>query len=188
MKFRVKCIYIILDLSHSDTRLSLLLNGLELHIYNRSHLYSELERLFGLDSLIMNATKHYSDDNNGENQKNPSPSSSPAKSPAVVPTEDSEQQSGWGARILGRAWRDLIPVIKVEICSGRVVFGNRLVPTTLCLSMEEGHMVYSTKPAVSKLDHFMHVVNCRAENFKVCYYSLKRFSVYIDLTISSLFR
>lgn len=33
--------------------------------------------------------------------------------------------------------------------------------------MEEGHMVYSTKPAVSKLDHFMHVVNCRAENFKV---------------------
>lgn len=53
---------------------------------------------------------------------------------------------------------------------GRLVFGNRLVPTTLCLSMEEGHMVYSTKPAMSKLDHFMHVVNCRAENFKVFIY------------------
>lgn len=28
-------------------------------------------------------------------------------------------------------------------------------------------MVYSTKPAMSKLDHFVHVVTCRAENFKV---------------------
>ena len=118
----------------------------------------------------MNATKHYSDDNNGENQKNPSPSSSPAKSPAVVPTEDSEQQSGWGARILGRAWRDLIPVIKVEICSGRVVFGNRLVPTTLCLSMEEGHMVYSTKPAVSKPDtdpDFKPLLEIRTNNSEI---------------------
>lgn len=101
-----------------------------------------------------------------------------------------EESSGWGSKILGRSWRDLIPVIKVEICcvslfifiypmiflkrlvviletQGRVVFGNRLVPTTLCLSMEEGHMVYSTKPAMSKLDHFVHVVTCRAENFKV---------------------
>lgn len=28
-------------------------------------------------------------------------------------------------------------------------------------------MVYSTKPAMSKLDHFVHVITCRAENFKV---------------------
>jgi hypothetical protein len=27
------------DLSHSDTRLSVQLNGFEMHIYNRSHLY-----------------------------------------------------------------------------------------------------------------------------------------------------
>lgn len=50
---------------------------------------------------------------------------------------------------------------------GKAVFGNWLVPNTLCLSIEEAHLVYSTKPALSKLDHFMHVVNCRAENFKV---------------------
>ena len=47
------------------------------------------------------------------------------------------------------------------------MFGNRLVPTTLCLSIEEAHMVYSTRPAESKLDHFEHVVSCHVENFKV---------------------
>ena len=92
------------DLSHSDTRLSLLLNGLELHIYNRSQLYSELERLFGLERLI-------------------------------IPPED-------GSRILGGSWRDLIPVIKVDISCGKA--GNRLIPTTLCLSLEEAHVIYST--------------------------------------------
>ncbi|CAB4060690.1 unnamed protein product [Lepeophtheirus salmonis] len=34
------------DLSHSDTRLSLQLNGFEFHIYNRSSLYASLERIF----------------------------------------------------------------------------------------------------------------------------------------------
>lgn len=50
---------------------------------------------------------------------------------------------------------------------GRVVFGNRLVPTTLSINVEEAHFVYSTKPAASRLDHFMHFTKCKAENFKV---------------------
>lgn len=50
---------------------------------------------------------------------------------------------------------------------GRVVFGNRLIPTTLLVNVEEAHFVYSTKPAASKLDHFMHFVKCKAENLKV---------------------
>lgn len=41
------------DLSHSDTRLSIMLNGLELHIYNRSQLYSDLERKFGLKPSVL---------------------------------------------------------------------------------------------------------------------------------------
>ncbi|CAB0018125.1 unnamed protein product [Nesidiocoris tenuis] len=41
------------DLSHSDTRLSVMLNGFELHVYNRSDVYSQLERVFGLDPLII---------------------------------------------------------------------------------------------------------------------------------------
>lgn len=41
------------DLSHSDTRLSVMLNGFELHVYNRSELYSKLEKTFGLKPSIL---------------------------------------------------------------------------------------------------------------------------------------
>ena len=115
------------DLSHSDTRLSLLLNGLELHIYNRSQLYSELERLFGLERLIIPP-----EDGNSK----PPPKSGEHHQTKV------EESDGWGSRILGGSWRDLIPVIKVDISCGRA--GNRLIPTTLCLSLEEAHVIYST--------------------------------------------
>lgn len=64
-------------------------------------------------------------------------------------------------------WRDLIPVIKIDICSGRFVFGNRLTPTTLSICVEEAHCVYSTKPAASRLDHFMHFVKAKADNAKI---------------------
>lgn len=49
------------------------------------------------------------------------------------------------------------------------MFGNRLVPTTLSINVEDAHCMYSTKPAASRLDHFMHFVKCKAENFKVWY-------------------
>lgn len=64
-------------------------------------------------------------------------------------------------------WRDLIPVIKIDICSGRFVFGNRLTPTTLSICVEEAHCVYSTKPAVSRLDNFMHFVKAKTDNAKI---------------------
>lgn len=35
------------DLSHSETRVSMQLNGLELHVYNRTGVYADLERKFG---------------------------------------------------------------------------------------------------------------------------------------------
>lgn len=41
------------DLSHSDTRLSAMLNGFELHVYNRTELYSKLEKTFGLNPSIL---------------------------------------------------------------------------------------------------------------------------------------
>lgn len=41
------------DLSHSDTRLSVMLNGLEVHVYNRSEMYAKLERTFGLKPSIL---------------------------------------------------------------------------------------------------------------------------------------
>lgn len=42
----------VLDLSHSDTRLSVMLNGFELHVYNRTDLYAHLENLFGVSSKL----------------------------------------------------------------------------------------------------------------------------------------
>lgn len=41
------------------------------------------------------------------------------------------------------------------------------MPTTLSITFEESHFVYSTKPAVCTLDRFMHFVKCKAENVKV---------------------
>ena len=69
--------------------------------------------------------------------------------------------------VLGKNWRDLIPVIKVDISTGKFIFGNRLLPTTLLITMEEAHFTYSTKPATCNLDHFMHTVKTKAENVKV---------------------
>ena len=42
------------DLSHSDTRVSLALFGFELHIYNRTETYKELEKKFGIFTGLFN--------------------------------------------------------------------------------------------------------------------------------------
>jgi hypothetical protein len=126
------------DLSNSDTRLSVQLNGFELHTYNRSAVYRDLERKFGLE-------------------------------PGLLPgdEDEGEQEDEGGGGALGTDWRDLIPVIKVDISTCKFVFGNRLLPTTLLVTVEEAHLTYSTKPASTSLDHFMHFVKARCENLKV---------------------
>ena len=58
-------------------------------------------------------------------------------------------------------------LIKVDMSSAKLVFGNRLLPTTLVVSADEARCTYSTKPAGCALDHFVHFVKLRAENFKV---------------------
>jgi len=40
------------DLSHSETRLSVYLDNCEMHVYNRTAVYSDLEQLFGIDQLL----------------------------------------------------------------------------------------------------------------------------------------
>lgn len=140
------------DLSHSDTRLSLLLNGFELHVYNRSQLYARLEHLFGLESCIIppGAEPYWQDSGVGDGD-------------TQTPMEKHEEVPQPGKY----EWRDLIPVIKADISTGRLVFGNRLLPTTLSINFEEAHIIYTTKPAPSRLDQFTHIAKCKAENFKV---------------------
>ena len=86
---------------------------------------------------------------------------------SVAASEGDSESSNSGSYILGKNWRDLIPVIKVDLSSAKFVFGNKLLPTTLVLSLEEAHCTYSTKPAGCQLDHFMHFLKCKVENFKV---------------------
>ena len=76
------------DMSHCDHRLLVELNGLKLHVYNRSQVYSQLETFFGLESLLI-------PDSNKENKKENE--------------RDSHDMSFW------TSWRDLVPVIKFDL-------------------------------------------------------------------------
>ncbi|XP_055643314.1 bridge-like lipid transfer protein family member 1 isoform X2 [Toxorhynchites rutilus septentrionalis] len=164
------------DLSHSDTRLSVMFNGLELHVYNRSDLYAKLERTFGLKPSVLIPTENMNVEEmarikeqvmNYENQRQSGEQNGKTKKPRPE-------------AMTATTWRDLIPVIKIDICSGRFAFGNRLTPTTLSICVEEAHCVYSTKPAVSKLDHFMHFVKAKLENAKVLLAPSPKYTGFVD--------
>lgn len=155
------------DLSHSDTRLSIVLNGFELHFYNRCDLYHELEKTFGLEPVI----KQQDEDDCVDRDK------------AMNDANEKRRRAQHAVRseaALARTWRDLIPVIKADVCAARFVFGNRLVPTTLSVSLEEAHLVYSTKPPASSLDHLMHFVKAKAENCKVILAPSPNYTAMVD--------
>ncbi|XP_015586515.1 uncharacterized protein KIAA1109 isoform X3 [Cephus cinctus] len=157
------------DLSHSDTRLSVMLNGFELHVYNRCQLYAQLEKMFGLTPQMFPDEENHNvniDDRDVESMSNAA-NENRQQINAMDVSRHVNNIRRQEAHVIARTWRDLIPVIKLDICTGRVVFGNRLVPTTLSITVEEAHFVYSTKPAASRHDHFMHFTKCKSENFKV---------------------
>lgn len=52
---------------------------------------------------------------------------------------------------------------------GRVVFGNYLLPHSLLIKFEKADIMYTTKPASTLSDLFMHVVKCEAENLRVMF-------------------
>ncbi|XP_050452726.1 transmembrane protein KIAA1109 isoform X1 [Cataglyphis hispanica] len=158
------------DLSHSDTRLSVMLNGFELHVYNRCQLYAQLEKSFGLTPQMFPDENDHNiniDDQDGESLNNTANETRHSQINTMDVSRHVDNIRKKEAHVIARTWRDLIPVIKLDICTGRLVFGNRLVPTTLSITVEEAHFVYSTKPAASRHDHFMHFTKCKAENFKV---------------------
>ena len=150
------------DLSYSDTRVSVELNGFECHVYNRTSVYRDLERKFGLEPKLSQACS------NG--RKDPRSEVDPERERINIEEDeatDEVAESGSTSYILGKNWRDLIPVIKIDVKYGKVAFGNKLLPTTLVISSEDAHLTYSTKPAGCSLDHFMHFVKARMENFKI---------------------
>ncbi|XP_069098559.1 bridge-like lipid transfer protein family member 1 isoform X3 [Pleurodeles waltl] len=137
----------------AETRLYITLNDFEFHVYNRSHLYAHLQELFGLDPTIFPSKKE--DDKVRENGKEKTETNLES---VKAKTESQDPSS---------SWRSLIPVIKVNISTGRLAFGNHYQPQTLCVNFDDAFLTYTTKPPSSHLDQFMHIVKGKLENVRV---------------------
>lgn len=148
------------DLSNCDPRVQFILNGFELHIYNRSETYSELEKLFNLPSKIFGDSQS----SNKEKDVDLKKQADEERRQKILKTM---KESATVNELKQSIWRDLIPVTKVEISSGRFVFGNSQMPSTLSISVEDFHFTYTSRPAVSRYDLFTHIVKGKAENLQV---------------------
>ncbi|XP_063271495.1 bridge-like lipid transfer protein family member 1 isoform X3 [Prinia subflava] len=137
----------------AETRLYIMVNDFEFHVYNRSELYGQLQELFGLDPTIIPVKK---DDEraqvNGRQRTHANLESVKVKSESQDPSS---------------SWRSLIPVIKVNVSTGRLAFGNHYQPQTLCINFDDAFLTYTTKPPSSHLDQFMHIVKGKLENVRV---------------------
>ncbi|TRY60510.1 hypothetical protein DNTS_001480 [Danionella cerebrum] len=133
----------------AETRLYVTVNGFEFHVYNRTGLYARLQETFGLDPTLIPPKQ---DEEKGREQGEQSIESVHIKAEAQDPSS---------------SWRSLIPVIKVNISTGRVAFGNHHLPQTLCMNFDDAFLTYATKPPSSHLDQFMHIVKGSLENVRV---------------------
>lgn len=107
------------DLSHSDTRLSVMLNGFELHVYNRCQLYAQLEKTFGLTSqMFVDEENHNinSDDHDIESFSNTTHETRQQIN-AMDVSRHVDNIRKKEAHVIARTWRDLIPVIKLDVCT-----------------------------------------------------------------------
>ncbi|KAL3880212.1 hypothetical protein ACJMK2_032469 [Sinanodonta woodiana] len=139
------------DLSHAEARLYVFIDGFEFHVYNRSQLYDKLEQLFGLDQKS-DAGKEVVDENVAEKKKS-----------RVKLTKRNFE------------WRDLVPVIKVDINMCCFIFGNSLVPNNLVIRLDDAHLIYTSTPASTPFDNFMHDAKCNAENLRVMFVPNKQY-------------
>ncbi|KAM7376688.1 hypothetical protein PAMP_006401 [Pampus punctatissimus] len=133
----------------AETRLYVTVNGFEFHVYNRTDLYARLQETFGLEPTLITPKK---DEERGREGRNKTLESVNIKAESPDPTS---------------SWRSLIPVIKVNISTGRLAFGNHHLPQTLCINFEDAFLTYATKPPSSHLDQFMHIVKGSLENVRV---------------------
>ncbi|KAK3099624.1 hypothetical protein FSP39_007134 [Pinctada imbricata] len=136
------------DLSHMETRVVTFLDGFEFHVYNRSQNYSRLQKMFTTGTMMPEEE---------------------VKEESIEETTDKTEAKKKETPVSKLSWRDLVPVIKATVASGRFVFGNHLAPTQLIINFEDGHFTYTTKPPSTPFDDFMHDLTVRAENFKVMF-------------------
>ena len=112
-----------------------------------------MEKLFGLDELI-EPQPH----NTSPNKKVASDATDSQSNNSV--SLNKNKNNRWH-------WRDLVPVVKFEISSGKFIFGKSLLPNTLSVNFGDSHIVYTTKPASTPFDKFMHIMKCKADNIRV---------------------
>ncbi|XP_041120866.1 transmembrane protein KIAA1109-like isoform X5 [Polyodon spathula] len=133
----------------AETRLHITVNGFEFHVYNQTDLYAHLQEMFGLEPTIVPPKK---DDDKEKDEREKTLES------VQIKTETQDPFS---------TWRSLIPVIKVNISTGRLAFGNHYLPQTLCVNFDDAFLTYTTKPPSSHLDQFMHILKGILENVRV---------------------
>ncbi|MEQ2270775.1 hypothetical protein XENORESO_012505 [Xenotaenia resolanae] len=133
----------------AETRLYVTVNGFEFHVYNRTDLYARLQETFGLEPTLLTTKK--------DEERGPEDPANTLES-VNIKAESPEPTS---------SWRSLIPVIKLNISTGRLAFGNHHLPQTLCVNFEDAFLTYATKPPSSHLDQYMHIVKGSLENVRV---------------------
>ncbi|XP_051507194.1 transmembrane protein KIAA1109 homolog isoform X2 [Myxocyprinus asiaticus] len=133
----------------AETRLYVNINGFEFHVYNRTDLYARLQEVFGLEPTLI---PPHRDEEKEQEQRVETLESVSIKAETPDPSS---------------SWRSLIPVIKVNISTGRIAFGNHHLPQTLCMNFDDAFLTYATKPPSSHLDQFMHIVKGFLENVRV---------------------
>lgn len=122
-------------MSHCDHRLWLELNGPELHVYNRSQLYARLEKVFGLESQLGTGKGGREDDDEGEEE--------PQRQPG-----QSRDMSFW------QDWRDLIPVIKIEL---NMVRSSVIACITLVFPLVDERSVLSSLKDEAQHGKFLYI-------------------------------
>ena len=63
---------------------------------------------------------------------------------------------------------------------GRLLFGNYTLPTMLCMNVGDIHLVYTTKPASTPFDKFMHIVKAKADSVRVLLVPSKKGGTMVD--------
>jgi hypothetical protein len=96
-----------------------MLNGFELHCYNRCEMYAQLEKTFGLTPQIFSEDIIHSSNNDEQDieTKKKKVNKSRQQSTAIDVSRHVDNIRRKEVYVIARTWRDLIPVIKLDVCT-----------------------------------------------------------------------
>lgn len=109
-----------------------MLNGFELHVYNRCQFYAQLEKIFGLTPQMFSDEASHNvniDDRDGETASNTANETRHSQINAIDVSRHVDNIRKKEAHVIARTWRDLIPVIKLDICT--VSYNTIIISTSL---------------------------------------------------------